>query len=513
MRDFSQMARELDAHREEFPRNDPEWPEPDFHRLAPEAPPPPTLDLATILPPRAASWVEATAECAGAPAGYVFASLLSAAGAAVGNARWVSPWHGWCEPPVLWTINIGTPSSGKSPGVDAALKSLREVERPLRERAIEARASWKVAADDAQRKLAVWDAQAKKAIKVGKPAPERPEDAEAGQEPHIPRLIVNDGTVERLAVIAERQPKGFLQTRDELAGFLRLMESRNGGSDRPFWLEAYGGRGFSVERMGRNPVTVDRLSICVCGSIQPGPLKDILLKSTDDGLLARFLPVWPGPVEIKIPERRADDAIAVRAFGKLVGLELVPGDDGSLRPWFCGFDNSAAQAMNDWRKQCRDWEADCESDLMQSFVGKLPGMAARLSLVLTSLAFAFDDQPEPGRKEISIEQFGRACHALEGYFLPMARRAYSSCEASTTERSARNMLNKIRSTGLDSFTARDVARKGWSGLTRTGDVVAAAKTLEGADILRSAKVSTSPSGGRPTIRYVVNPWVFQGGVR
>jgi len=30
-----------------------------------------------------------------------------------------------------------------------------------------------------------------------------------------------------------------------------------GGSDRPFWLEAYGGRGHTVERMGRPPVQVD----------------------------------------------------------------------------------------------------------------------------------------------------------------------------------------------------------------------------------------------------------------
>jgi len=68
-----------------------------------------------------------------------------------------------------------------------------------------------------------------------------------------------------------------------------------GGSDRPFWLEAYGGRGHTVERMGRRPVHVDRLAIGVVGSIQPDRLRTLLLNSDDDGLLARFLPLWPDP--------------------------------------------------------------------------------------------------------------------------------------------------------------------------------------------------------------------------
>lgn len=53
------------------------------------------------------------------------------------------------------------------------------------------------------------------------------------------------------------------------------MNRYSGGGDRQFWLEAFGGRGFTVERMGREPLTIDMLSIGVVGGIQPDRLKSL----------------------------------------------------------------------------------------------------------------------------------------------------------------------------------------------------------------------------------------------
>ncbi len=90
-----------------------------------------------------------------------------------------------------------------------------------------------------------------------------------------------------------------------------------GGSDRPFWIEAYGGRRYTVERMGRDPVNIDRLSIGVVGGIQPDKLKSLLMKTDDDGLLARFTPVWPEPVPVKRPQSAPDDAFIRNALDRL----------------------------------------------------------------------------------------------------------------------------------------------------------------------------------------------------
>jgi hypothetical protein len=101
-----------------------------------------------------------------------------------------------------------------------------------------------------------------------------------------------------------------------LAGWLEGMQRYSGGgSDRPFWLEAFGGRGFTVERMGREPLTIDRLSIGVLGGIQPDRLKSLLFKSDDDGLLARFVPIWPEPAPLRRPQAWADETLMEAALG------------------------------------------------------------------------------------------------------------------------------------------------------------------------------------------------------
>jgi hypothetical protein len=88
--------------------------------------------------------------------------------------------------------------------------------------------------------------------------------------PHVPRLVPNAATVERLGVTVERRPRGTPPMRDELAGWLEGMQRySSGGSDRTFWLEAFAGRGFTVERMGRAPLTTDRLTVGVVGGISP----------------------------------------------------------------------------------------------------------------------------------------------------------------------------------------------------------------------------------------------------
>jgi hypothetical protein len=79
----------------------PEWPEPAARFLRTELPPAPDLPLRDVLGPRLSQWVEDAAEAKGAPPDYVFAALLSVVGATIGNARWVSPWRGWNEPPVI----------------------------------------------------------------------------------------------------------------------------------------------------------------------------------------------------------------------------------------------------------------------------------------------------------------------------------------------------------------------------------------------------------------------------
>lgn len=481
----------------------PEWPAPAPRFLRLELPTAPELPLRDVLGPRLAQWVADAAEAKGAAPDYVFASLLAVTGATIGNARWVSPWRGWTEPPLVWAALIGLPSAGKSPAIDAVLEPLRRAERPLREAAKAEVQAWTEKAELAKLAEKAWKETAKAAIKAGETAPGRPKEADAGAAPHLPRLVVNDATIERLGAILARQPRGTLQMRDELAGWLEGMQRYSGGgSDRPFWLEAYGGRGFTVERMGREPLTIDRLTIGALGGIQPDRLKSLLFKADDDGLLARFVPIWPDPAALRRPQAWADEALIDRTLSRLLALDMVADGEGGARPWFIPFADDARGLMDDFRQAVRGWEADAEG-LMLSFVGKLPGLASRLSLVLACLDHAAEDAPEP--REITAREFGRAAHLVEAYVLPMARRAYADAATPKADRAARRLVGILREQGWQTFTARDVMRLDRPGLGVKRDLDPALAALEDGECIRPIEAQSGPQGGRPQRLYAVNP--------
>jgi hypothetical protein len=485
-----------------------DWPEPPAKLLAPEVPPAPALPLDDVFGPRFATWARGAADAKGAPIDYAVLSVLSVLSSVVGNCRWVAPWQGWAEPPVIWSMLIGLPSAGKSPAADAALQPLRAAERPLREAAEAERKEWAEKAEIAKLAETTWKEAVKAAIKAGEAQPERPKEADAGPPPHIPRLVTNDATIERLGVILANQPRGILQFRDELAGWLEGMARYSGGgSDRPFWLEAYGGRGYTVERMGREPLTIDRLTIAVLGGVQPDRLKTLLFKADDDGLLARFLPIWPEPAPLKRPGVWADEDMMRRVVETLLTLRLMTDENDDQRPWLVPFNDRARDLMDEFRQAVRDWEAEADG-LLLSFIGKLPGLTARLSLLIAFLDWAAEGEAEP--HEITVSHFGRAAHLVEAYILPMARRAYADAATPKADRAARRLIGLIREQGWSRFTSRDVLRLDRGGLGTKADLDPALDVLLDAEVIRALPTTKGPQGGRPARAFAVNPAILGG---
>lgn len=485
----------------------PEWPEPAARFLRAEMPPAPILPLTDVLSSSWSKWILGAAEAKSAPPDYVLAALLAAIGSLIGNNRWSSPWSGWAEPPILWTMMIGNPSMNKSPGIDAVIVPMKRAERSARQKMKLLVDEWRIKAEVAEVAHESWRKAVKSAIKEGKEPPEKPNEAFCEPEPSMPRLAVSDATIEKLGVIMAAQPRGMLVARDELAGWLHGMSRYSGGgSDRPFWLEAYGGRAYSVERMGREPVYIDRLTIGVLGGIQPDRLRSLLLRTDDDGLLARFIPIWPEPAPIKRPSAAFDDAFIDRAFEKLLSLKMATDEDGTDRPWVVSFDDAARKLMDRFRIRVREWE-NASDGLLLSFIGKMPGLVVRLSLVLGMLDWAVGDAEEP--RQISPWYFGRAAHLIEAYYLPMAKRAYADASYGQAERSARRLVVHLQELCLRQFTAREVLRMEWSGLTTAALLKPALAMLEEADIVRKVPMPSAKQGGRRQMLYSVNPAVLE----
>jgi hypothetical protein len=156
--------------------------------------------------------------------------------------------------------------------------------------------------------------------------------------------------------------------------------------------------------------------------------------------------------------------------------------------------------MRDYYASVREAEAQY-AGLLKSFLGKLPGIVARLSLVLAMLDWAAGDQPVPP-EEIGVETFHRARHFAHDYLLPMARRAYAQASTLVEERAARTLAQVLRKEAVEHITKPWVLNLALEGLRSSRQVEAALKLLVEANILMEFKV---PTGGRPKFEWLVNP--------
>src|SRR5262249_15018695 len=126
------------------------------------------------------------------------------------------------------------------------------------------------------------------------------------------------------------------------------------------------------DRIKRGEMFVKNLSVSLLGGIQPARLAE-LQGLTSDGLLQRFIPVMMGSASLAQDEVSDDEryqaCVQEMIFAKPARLIM---SDGALA------------IMNDLRRRLFDLEQASGglASGMQSFVGKLHGLAGSLAVIL-----------------------------------------------------------------------------------------------------------------------------------
>jgi len=221
----------------------------------------------------------------------------------------------WTESARLWTMLIGDPSYKKSPIMRAAASKIKKMDGDMMRAGNKALLDW----------------QENGGTKGG------------GPMPAMPRLRVEDVTMEATQEVCRHSPDGILVLQDELSGWFGGIEKYSGGKgsakDRSFWLTAFGGGEYAVNRVGRGSFLIDNLSVSILGGVQPDPIRRIVGDATDDGLIQRFLPVILQPANIGRDEEGSDiaheyDAIIERLHGleapdSVLGRLPLQFDDGA----------------------------------------------------------------------------------------------------------------------------------------------------------------------------------------
>jgi hypothetical protein len=258
------------------------WDDPDWSILDDRRGELPDFPMDTLSDP-CRVWVERAAHGAGATPAHVAVPLLGILSSLIGTARRVSASRSWTQPMTTWTAVVGFSGASKTPGIDATKRALSQIERDCRSKIAEMRRAHEGRVEAAKAARASWKKEVESAAdgkvvsldRYRSTVTSEPVMPEAAVDPGpfvAPRLYVSNATIERLAVLQQARPQGLLMLSDELAGLFLNMSRYSGGQDNEFWLEAWNGSAYTVERMGRPPVSVDYLLIGVVGGLQPDKL-------------------------------------------------------------------------------------------------------------------------------------------------------------------------------------------------------------------------------------------------
>jgi putative DNA primase/helicase len=483
----------------------------------------PPFSLA-LLPASFAPWVADIADRVQCPPDFVAVGVMVAAAAVIGRQIAIRPKRqdDWAVVPTLWGLAVGPPGSMKSPALAEALRPLRRLITDAQARYEEHRlvqrmwlAEQKARRHDLARRL-------RDAVAGEEPTavPREPVAAARPESPPVEqRYLVNDTTVEKLGELLNHHPNGLLLFRDELSGFLHTMDRPGHENARAFYCEAWNGTGaYTYDRIGRGTLHIRAACVSVLGGIQPGPLerylREVFAGRGDDGLLQRFqLTVWPdGGGRWRNVDRwpHADARARVNeVFQRLTTLapaalgaeELTPEELPFLR-----FDGAAQAHFDAWRGDLEQMlRAEEDHPVWRSHVAKYRSLMPTLALI----GHLIDGVAGGPTGPVSGGAAARAvawCAYLQGH----ARRLYASVTDRAQVAAARLAAQLTHGRLPSPFTARDVYRNEWTGLTEPRVVQGALAYLEELGWLRSEAVRI-PDGGRPSVRFHPNPRLAAAG--
>lgn len=381
-----------------------------------------------VLPPIVAEFVIGQAEVIGCdPSSMAMSTLAALSGAIDHRFSLKMMRHGkWFASPRIWILLCGDPSKKKTPLFDTATAPLERYQNELQQ----------------EYKLALAAAAAI-------------DDKSKKPEPPM-RLVVWDATIEKLGELLARGERGLLVKRDEFSGWIGSMEkySRSGGgasnANRAFWLKAWDGGGYVVDRINRGETFIANLSVSLVGGIQPEKLAE-LHGLTSDGLLQRFIPCMMGATTLPL-----DRPVNTDVYNDLV-RQLI-----STEPRPLSLADAALAEMHGLRTHLHELEQSASglANGFQAFVGKLAGMAGTLALILHMVT-------EPTLPVVQVAAAKKVHRLVVDFILPHAFEFYRTVESASNGDRLRKLASWILTNGQPRIVASDLTTHVWDfrGLT------------------------------------------------
>jgi hypothetical protein len=415
---------------------------------------------------------------------------LAVCAAAIGDSRAVQVKPGWLEFPIIWTLVVAPSGAMKTPAMKAAMEGLEDAQRTAFDSHRAAELSHKAA-------HAEWS---EKGRKGAEPTP-----------PPLTSYYIGDATLEAVCARLRDNPRGLVQKRDELSGWLGSFNKYSEGNDAAQWLEFHSGNSLRIDRKGGDTPTtyIPRALVSVTGTIQEPVLRKLLTdegaQHFDNGLAARFLMAMP-PERVRQWREAFTPPSLCRQYAELTRdlLALTPltdADTGRREPvvihWQPAAKERFAAFVNAHGLEMRAFK----SDRLKSAWSKLEGQAARLALVFHTVSHAYLPRPDSASACISLETLNDALRWIE-WLKSETRRIYYTLSNQGEARQADKLIAFARRNG-GRCTASQAAKMGAGG--RDADSVERLMRSLVASGFGFFAEPEQPRGGRPTKVFCLPP--------
>lgn len=461
--------------------------------------PAPALDLA-LLPTEIARVAADAAERMQVPADYVAWPLLVSTFGLIGRGAAIRPrqFDDWTERLALWVAIVGESGELKTPALGAGVGPLK------RQQVIDRKAF--------EKRHEVW----KEACKDERGRNPKIKDADLPDEPAEFRWIVEDVTVERLAMLLTSETsRGLTMYRDELASVMRdLNRYRDGakGSDRQFLLEAYVGGPKRVDRMSRPALFIEDLLLNLVGGVQPDVAREMFSASLEDGLNARFTTIWPDPLpsweQVDRWPNRAAIADLDRVNDRLAAAkwaDVLLSDDFKPTP-YARFSADAQEFWNRWyAEHMREKIEGRDASGFALRRNKYSGLVARLAMAFHLHEWAAGRTEDP--QQVDVRTLARVLQLVDHYLIPMDRRVYGEFGDGELGAAGRKLARHLLAERPTSISVREVYRHHWQGMKTPKDSGIALEWLAAQRWVY--ELNPDEREGRPSKRYGVNPKIWE----
>lgn len=431
-----------------------------------------------MLPDAISGWVKDVCERIESPFEIGAVTALTLIGNLIGNRVGIRPKQkdSWTVVPNLWGMIIGKPSIKKTPVYNELYKAVSRLEA-------EANESYKAEMEAYLLEEELYKAKKKEAVKKDDDTSKIKELTQP-TKPSKKRYATSDGTIEAIADIISYNPNGLLVTRDELSGFLKMMDKAGKEGDRAFYLEGWNGTSsFSVDRIMRGSTYIPRLTLGVLGNIQPSMVKQYVYEAVQghkaDGFLQRFqLTVFAQAIEQKgvdrYPDKEARDRFynVVETIAKTEFFSGSKQDDFENIPYY-NFKDDAQKIFNEWFLSNDKEAKNAFNEAYEGHLSKYPQLFTSLALIFNVCEAATIKEGKYSY-DISKENTLKALRLVE-VLKAHAERLYSTYEVEEAKRDERadKILSFIGSNALP-LKFRDVTQ-GTSGKPNKAEIINAIK--------------------------------------